>query len=184
MKSTNFDEYWRYSIIFVDHRRKMTLIDVVWRRLTLTDVKWRKWTSFDRRRLKFEYRRFLSKIVEEFFEKFKNFKNRWKSSKIVNFQRPQRNSSKNVMSDASSRMTPLASFDVSRRHHLTLDVSRTSSIDGENRRMTSIEVKRRHFHSTFPLLYNIFEKLKPVVFQSTDSKKSTGHYLFFYLKIM
>ena len=120
MKSTHFDENWRNSIIFVDHRRKMTLIDVVWRRLTLIDVKWRKWTSFDDdwRLLNVKNRRGIFWKILKIFKIFENGQN---LSKIDNFQRAQRNSSKNVMSDASSRMTL---FDVSRRQHSTLDVDR------------------------------------------------------------
>ena len=50
----------------------------------------------------------------------------------------------------------LTSFDVSIWRSTSIDVSRTSSIDG-NRRMTSFDFKRRHFHTTFPsrLIINI-----------------------------
>ena len=86
---------------------------------------------------------------------FKIVENRQNSSKIVNFQRLQRNSSKNVMSDASSRITSFGVF--WRQSTSAFDARRrsTAKID-ELRHLTSNDViftRRSHHFFILKLVY-------------------------------
>ena len=92
---------------------------------------------------------FCRKSSRNFLKILKIVENRQNSSKIINFQRLQRNSLKNVISDASSRMT---SFDVFWRQSMTaFDARRRSmaKID-ELRHLTSNDVictrRSHHYH--------------------------------------
>ena len=100
-------------------RRCLMLKDEIWRHLTSNDV--------DLLWLKVIFNHFSSKIIDGFFWKIKNVKNRHKSSTQVQFveksiRREQRFSSKFVMSDASFDIRKITKFDVFFHQFSSFDV--------------------------------------------------------------
>ena len=129
-------------------RRCLMLKDEIWRHLTSNDV--------DLLWLKVIFNHFSSKIIDGFFWKIKNVKNRHKSSTQVIIRREQRFSSKFIMNDASCQMT---SYDVKWRHPTPKKHEKHHSSSFHIRQIwrlfSSIFMIRRHSTSFYFFLHNV-----------------------------
>ena len=125
--------------------------DVIWRQMTSTYFC-----------LKVIFRHFSSKIVDSFFWKIQNVKNRHKSSNKVIIRREQRFSSKFVINDASCQMT---SFDVEKTCQTSFVVI--------FHQFSSFDVFWRQICMSFPILYPF------ILFHAQRVSKTSFNYRLF-----